>query len=198
MKNIGWIIKNGSGRNDHKTARVLIDMLASDPSKLPQVPDGYGVLVAPISDKPLGLRCALVRLCERKIEPFVDFYNASGSHIFPAARNWIMERIKRWPTGEEQLICLVAMGYVKTHLQRRNWCSSAREWYLHADGTWASVDMLDAGPVGEPSEWVKDRFGFDGEIIYICYCIHEYDNESKYFTCAMSAVIGLSNRPIKV
>jgi hypothetical protein len=59
--NIGWVVQNGSGWNYHKTAVALNAMLIEFPDDLPPVPKGYAVLVAPISDKPLGLRCALVK-----------------------------------------------------------------------------------------------------------------------------------------
>lgn len=65
---IGWVVNNGSGWNHHKTADALNDMLAESPESLPPVPAGYGVLVAPISDKPFGLRCALVKVMPRKME----------------------------------------------------------------------------------------------------------------------------------
>ena len=63
-QNLGWQIRNGSGWNHHETAATLETMLHAD--KLPAVPIGYGVLVAPISDKPLGLRIALVKVLPRK------------------------------------------------------------------------------------------------------------------------------------
>lgn len=64
-QNIGWQISNGSGWNNHKTADALNELLATTPDELPAVPLGYGVLVAPISDNPFGLRCALVKLLPR-------------------------------------------------------------------------------------------------------------------------------------
>jgi hypothetical protein len=69
---IGWVVQNGSGWNHHKTADVLNDILASEPDTLPTVPPGYGVLVAPISDKPFGLRCALVKVLPRLTEDGLD------------------------------------------------------------------------------------------------------------------------------
>jgi hypothetical protein len=66
--NAGWIVQNGSGWNHHKTADALNNMLAEFPDDLPVVPLGYAVLVAPISDKPLGLRCALVKGLPRIID----------------------------------------------------------------------------------------------------------------------------------
>ena len=63
--NIGWQIHNGSGWNNHETARKLSSM---NDGSLPTVPLGYGVLVAPLSDKPFGLRCALVKVQARKID----------------------------------------------------------------------------------------------------------------------------------
>ena len=66
--NAGWIITNGSGWNHHKTANALDAILADAPETLPTVPVGYAVLVAPISDKPFGLRCALVKAQARKVE----------------------------------------------------------------------------------------------------------------------------------
>lgn len=66
--NAGWLIMNGSGWNHHKTADALETMLAESPDTLPAVPLGYAVLVAPISDKPFGLRCALVKAQDRKVE----------------------------------------------------------------------------------------------------------------------------------
>jgi len=65
LTNIGWVVHNGSGWNHHITADILNEMLASSPDELPVVPPGYGVLVAPISDKPFGLRCALVKIIPR-------------------------------------------------------------------------------------------------------------------------------------
>jgi len=66
--NIGWVVNNGSGWNHHQTADTLNNLLAESPETLPAVPVGYGVLVAPISDKPFGLRCALVKVMSRKME----------------------------------------------------------------------------------------------------------------------------------
>lgn len=66
--NAGWIITNGSGWNHHKTADALEAILADAPETLPTVPVGYAVLVAPVSDKPFGLRCALVKAQARKVE----------------------------------------------------------------------------------------------------------------------------------
>jgi hypothetical protein len=66
--NAGWIILNGSGWNHHKTAAALEAILADAPETLPVVPVGYAVIVAPISDKPFGLRCALVKAQARKVE----------------------------------------------------------------------------------------------------------------------------------
>ncbi|MDE2019386.1 MAG: hypothetical protein KGJ13_03495 [Patescibacteria group bacterium] len=66
--NAGWIVINGSGWNHHKTADVLNGILADSADTLPIVPIGYAVLVAPISDKPFGLRCALVKAQARKVE----------------------------------------------------------------------------------------------------------------------------------
>jgi hypothetical protein len=66
--NAGWIILNGSGWNHHKTADSLEAMLAEAPDSLPTVPVGYAVIVAPISDKPFGLRCALVKAQSRRVE----------------------------------------------------------------------------------------------------------------------------------
>ena len=42
--------------------------MANAPDTLPTVPVGYAVLVAPISDKPFGLRCALVKAQDRKVD----------------------------------------------------------------------------------------------------------------------------------
>lgn len=61
QSNIGWVVNNGSGWNHHKTADTLLGMTLD----LPTVPVGYGVLVAPISDKPFGLRCAFVKVLPR-------------------------------------------------------------------------------------------------------------------------------------
>lgn len=66
--NSGWIVINGSGWNHHKTADALNAILADSPETLPTVPLGYAVVIAPISDKPFGLRCALVKAQERKID----------------------------------------------------------------------------------------------------------------------------------
>ena len=38
-----------------------------DARSLPTVPVGYAVIVAPISDRPFGLRCALVKAQDRKV-----------------------------------------------------------------------------------------------------------------------------------
>ena len=65
---IGWVVQNGSGWNRHKTADALETMLAENPDSLPALPFGYGALVAPISDKPFGLRCALVKVLPRITE----------------------------------------------------------------------------------------------------------------------------------
>ncbi len=62
---LGWIVHNGSGWNHHRTADTLEQLLAADPEALPAVPVGHAVLVAPLSDKPLGLRCALVKILPR-------------------------------------------------------------------------------------------------------------------------------------
>lgn len=61
----GWQIRNGSGWNRHETARSLQTNSAIHAMV---IPSGYAVLVAPISDKPLGLRCALVRELPRKTD----------------------------------------------------------------------------------------------------------------------------------
>lgn len=62
-----WDIKNGSGWNDHQTAKRLKLIAAELPQKLPQPPEGYLVLVAPVNMvKPMGLRCALVRVSPRE------------------------------------------------------------------------------------------------------------------------------------
>lgn len=66
--NAGWIVINGSGWNNHKTADALDAILADAPERLPTVPLGYAVVIAPISGKPFGLRCALVKAQERKID----------------------------------------------------------------------------------------------------------------------------------
>jgi hypothetical protein len=66
--NMGWVVINGSGWNHHKTADVLNEILAESPDTLPVVPVGYAVVVAPISDKPFGLRCALVKAQARKVD----------------------------------------------------------------------------------------------------------------------------------
>jgi hypothetical protein len=65
---IGWVVRNGSGWNNHQTAKSLEGILAESPETLPDVPVGYAVLVAPISDRPFGLRCALVKVQSRKID----------------------------------------------------------------------------------------------------------------------------------
>ena len=62
------MITNGSGWNNHRTASALNNMLADSAEHLPTVPNGYAVLVAPISDKPFGLRCALVKVLPRFTE----------------------------------------------------------------------------------------------------------------------------------
>ena len=67
QSNVGWVVVNGSGWNHHKTADALNEILASEPDSLPTVPVGYAVIVAPISDKPFGLRCALVKAQSRKV-----------------------------------------------------------------------------------------------------------------------------------
>lgn len=68
QSNVGWVVVNGSGWNHHKTADALNEILASEPDRLPVVPVGYAVIVAPISDKPFGLRCALVKAQDRNVE----------------------------------------------------------------------------------------------------------------------------------
>lgn len=68
QSNIGWVVQNGGGWNHHTTADVLKTMLAENADALPALPLGYGVLVAPISDKPFGLRCALVKVLPRITE----------------------------------------------------------------------------------------------------------------------------------
>ena len=66
-ENLGWQIINGSGWNRHATASALETTLRESPDDLPTVPNGYAVLVAPISDKPFGLRCELVKVLPRLI-----------------------------------------------------------------------------------------------------------------------------------
>jgi len=66
--NVGWVVVNGSGWNHHKTADALNELVANEPDSLPVVPFGYAVFVAPISDKPFGLRCALVKAQARKVD----------------------------------------------------------------------------------------------------------------------------------
>ncbi len=89
---IGWVVLNGSGWNHHKTADALDEILASEPDSLPDVPCGYGVLVAPISDKPFGLRCALVKVLARKIEMIDGRPYDDGCEDEDAIDGWAAER----------------------------------------------------------------------------------------------------------
>ena len=62
---IGWDIKNGSGWNNHITAKSLAEKVGF----LPDLPEGYIALVAPIDpDRPLGLRCMLAKELGRVVD----------------------------------------------------------------------------------------------------------------------------------
>jgi hypothetical protein len=93
QSNIGWVVENGSGWNHHKTADVLKEILISDPDALPAVPLGYGVLVAPISDKPFGLRCMLVKVQPRKTEIIDDAeYDDGPDDAAGEEDGWALDR----------------------------------------------------------------------------------------------------------
>ena len=93
-QNIGWKVINGSGWNHHKTADALNELIATTPDEIPTVPPGYGVLVAPISDKPFGMRCALVKLLPRITDEEGNDDGCDGEADAWAADNFQMD-VKR-------------------------------------------------------------------------------------------------------
>lgn len=170
-----WNIRNGSGWNHHKTVDAL---RALDKAERPSVPKGYAVLVAPISDKPLGLRCALVKECGRKFAAFINIHVATGNYTeCPAA-----VRAAVYSTADEASAVLSNNGYLPTDGRPPGWPAVGLAWYRHADGTWASVEMLDDGPDSDNADgWVRDRFNMDGEIVYSVKCTQQSDDDSQYF-----------------
>ena len=183
--NAGWIIYNGSGWNHHKTADALNAILADSLESLPVVPVGYAVLVAPISDKPLGLRCALVKVLARKMEPFINFHNPAGDYDFatkkslPEIEDETVDGCSRW---------LAAAGYLPTHARPEGW-PVGDLWYRHQDGRWASVQMLDDGPDGDADDWARDCFDFDVEKIYSVKCEQQSEDDSQYLIRVMAEQI---------
>ena len=89
----GWLVNNGSGWNNHSTARVLQDMVVTQ-EELPQPPPGYAVLVAPVSDKPLGLRCALVRVLPQNEEVVGGSWCNDGCAEEDKASAWASREFK--------------------------------------------------------------------------------------------------------
>ena len=154
--NIGWVIINGSGWNHHKTADALEAMLAEAPDSLPIVPTGYAILVAPISDKPFGLRCALVKALPRRIMPSINIYSAEGGHVqFPASKQYDHIRLAYIEDMASAESLLAANGYAKSGGK-----------FINADGTSADIEMIDDGCEGEADGWASDIFGCDVEKIY--------------------------------
>lgn len=199
LRNASWIVKNGSGWNKHKTADTLTALLADeDAETLPQVPAGYAVIVAPISDKPLGLRCALVRELERKMEPFLSFHEAGGDYLSREEENKIIAglggRELDNSTMEAMEADLTALAYTPTPVRPSGW-PDGNKWFFGQDGTWASIEMLDDGPEGEADGWVRDVAGVDAEVVKACRCDQQDDDASGFFIRVMSEAIAKIIRP---
>jgi hypothetical protein len=159
---IGWVVKNDSGWNHHRTADALSKILATAPDSLPVVPLGYGVLVGPISDKPFGLRCALVKVLPRKTSPVIGLRGASGEMV--STRGF-------WEPGDYDTLAdaealLSKLGFVN---------------HRRADGFVAEIEMFDDGCDGEHDGWAYDQFGIEVERIYACKEEQQSDDSSDYF-----------------
>jgi hypothetical protein len=160
MSNHGWIIRNGSGWNHHRT----IDTLQKRRT-WPRVPKGYAVVCGPISDKPLGIRCALVRELPRKMEPGIDYHQPAGNYLNSGPELTALNAAEPDDlTPASAKAHLESAGFAPCAERPAGW-PEGRDWYRHADGTWASVEMLDDGPDGEPDYWVRERADIDGEIV---------------------------------
>lgn len=178
---MSWNIQNGSGWNHHKTVDSLRSLGAE---ALPEAPEGYAVLVAPISDKPFGLRCALVKICGRKLEPSISIHSPGGNYAPTPA--YIIDA--EYHTADEAGVILAANGYQPTNDRPLGW-PSGEAWYRHADGTWASVEMLDDGPDSEEDGWARDRFDLSVQVIYSCKCDQQSDDDSQFFIKQMTEKI---------
>jgi hypothetical protein len=193
-QNIGWQVSNGSGWNHHKTADALNSILAAAPDTLPALPLGYGVLVAPISDKPFGLRCALVRELPRKLSPIISIHHAGGNYVqHPEVVKYDALRMAD-VEGDGVKSLLAEHGYQPTSDRPAGW-PARDEWYRHADGTWASVEMCDDGPDGDADGWARDRFDLDVEIIKSVKADQQSDDDSTYFINAMAEAIAAITAP---
>ena len=185
-QNIGWQITNGSGWNHHKTADALKEI-----ENLPEVPLGYGVLVAPISDKPFGLRCALVRALPRRFSPFISIHTPGGNFVsHPDSVKYDHIRLAEITDVQSARDLLSANGYVPTAERPSGWgVGAGREWFRAQDGTWASIELLDDGCEGDPNGWVRDVFDIDAEIVKSVKCEQQSDDDSGYFMRTMAEAI---------
>jgi len=168
--NVGWVILNGGGWNNHATAKALNEIAADAPDQLPAVPPGYAVLVAPISDKPMGLRCALVKALPRLTSPVVSFKNSDGQPI--SSRGIIDQSAYDDLASAEAL--LAAAGFVN---------------HRRGDGVMAEVEMCDDGCDGDAYGWAAEVFGCEVEKIYSVYEEQQSEDSSSYFIREMAAQI---------
>lgn len=184
-----WTVNNGSGWNHHITADRLSEMLAQSPEDLTESPVGYEVCVAPVSDKPLGLRCALVRVLPRKMAATIDYHVAAGNYVdAPNYRALSAGESDGIESIESARADLIRRGYVPSDERPAGW-PTGREWFRAANGEWASIEMLDDGCDGEASDWVRDQFGFDGEIIKSVREDEQTSDASAYFIRKMTEAI---------
>lgn len=187
QSNIGWMILNGSGWNHHRTADALLD------AKTPDVPRGYAVCVAPISDKPFGLRCALVRLLPRKMEPSINIHFAAGNYDFAGGKA-ILATLADDAGVEACRAHLISNGYHPSPLRPDGW-PDGLEWFRAQNGAWASIEMLDDGCDAEESGWVYERFGCDGEIVKSVKAEQQSDDDSAFFAKSMAEAIAQIHNP---
>ena len=165
--NLGWQIRNGSGWNHHKTADVLKQ------KELPEIPTGYGVLVAPISDKPYGLRCALVKVLLRKESPVISLRGADGQP-FSSKGMLDLDRHMSLTTHAEAVAYLTELGFTDMR---------------GPDGVTAEIEMCDDGCDGEADSWAYDAFGLESERIYSCKVEQQNEDSSDFFISKMRDAI---------
>ena len=186
---IGWLVHNGSGWNHHKTADILNEILASAPDELPAVPNGYAVLVAPVSDKPFGLRCALVEVLSRRTVPLIGLHEAGGNYLsgerVRAVHNCEPEEME---TVAQATAYLTTKGYTATSDRPPGW-PEGFNFLQHTDGTWASIEMCDDGCDGDADGWARDRFSMDVEIIKSVKAEQQTDDDSDFFIRTMTEAI---------
>lgn len=182
--NHGWKVSNGSGWNNHRTAAVL-----SDRRTFPRVPHGYAVVCGPISDKPLGLRCALVRELPRCEMPSINYHTLGGSYLNAGAE--LSALIGGEPddmTPDDARDYLAGVGFSATSERPAGW-PEGREWFTAPGGGWASLGMLDDGPVGEADGWARDQFAIDCEIVKSVRECQQANDSSGFFLESMRAAI---------